>query len=500
MKKGGSQNAKKSRYWIPRFPNPNRKQPVLSLSFADIKEKTFSETRKKMCQIIKNLYNTHTFLLKGNLLNEYEKQFFQSISPDMEDYMASLSLKSLCGFLSRFYHKKVILLLDEYDTPMQEAYLHNYWNELVSFSRSFFNSTFKTNPYIERAIMTGITRVSKESIFSDLNNLEVVTTTSAKYSTSFGFTEQEVFDSLDQFGLSDKKEDVKNWYNGFTFGKQTNIYNPWSIINYLDKQILQPYWTNTSSNRLAGKLIQKGNQNTKEIMEDLLAGKSLVTQLDEQIIYNQLDESETAIWSLFLASGYLKVKNYHLGATEYEDWAQTYELEFTNFEVKLMFQSIIRGWFTPAHSDYRHFLHALLTDNVEAMNLYLNRISLSIFRYFDTGTHPSDKEEPERFYHGFLLGLIVDLKGRYQITSNRESGLGRYDILLEPKNLNENAILIEFKVHNPKKESSLEETVQTALSQIEEKKYDTTLIEKGFSPSNIRKYGFAFKGKVVLIG
>lgn len=474
--------------------------PVLFLSFADVKENTFSETRKKMCQIIKELYNAYSFLLEGDILNEYEKQFFQNISPQMEDYMASLSLKSLCSYLSRFYRKKVIFLLDEYDTPMQEAYIHGYWNELVSFTRSLLNSTFKTNPYIERAIMTGITRVSKESVFSDLNNLEVVTTTSTKYSTSFGFTEDEVFSALDQFGLSEKREEVKKWYNGFTFGTQTDLYNPWSIINYLDKQVLQPYWTNTSSNGLVGKLIQEGNPNTKEIMEDLLAGKTFVTQIEEQIIYQQLEKDETAIWSLLLASGYLKVKNYRFGSTLYEEWAQTYELELTNFEVKILFKSIIQGWFRPAYSDYNNFIQALLADDLEAMNLYLNQISLSVFSFFDTGNHPSGREEPERFYHGFVLGLIVELNGCYRIRSNRESGLGRYDILMEPVDLKDDAIIIEFKVYHSRREGSLEETVQTALKQIEDKRYSVALTDKGIPLERIRKYGFAFRGKEVLIG
>ena len=272
--------------------------PVLFISFADVKETTYIQTKKKICRIIKALYNKYDFLLENDLLNESEKNDFLNISVDMEDNEASYSLKALSDYLLRYYKKKVIILLDEYDTPMQEAYVNGYWDELVSFTRSLFNATFKTNPYLERAIMTGITRVSKESIFSDLNNLQVITTTSEKYMDCFGFTEEEVFAVLDEYGLSLKKHEVKTWYDGFSFGKQKDIYNPWSIVNYLDKRQIGTYWANSSSNSLAGKLIREGSRNVKENFEVLLQGKSMIVEIDEQIVYDQLSEDESAIWSL----------------------------------------------------------------------------------------------------------------------------------------------------------------------------------------------------------
>lgn len=241
--------------------------PVIFISFADVKEISFSQARKKICSIIKTIYNQYRFLLEGNNLDESEKKDFRSVSDEMESYKASDSIKALSNYLSRYYGKKVIILLDEYDTPMQEAYVNGYWQELVAFTRGFFNSTFKTNPYMERAIMTGITRVSKESIFSDLNNLEVVTTTSEKYEDCFGFTEEEVFAALDEYGLSDRKGEVKRWYDGFTFGRKTDIYNPWSISNYLDKRQFAPYWANSSSNSLVSLLIRQGNAQTKTIID-----------------------------------------------------------------------------------------------------------------------------------------------------------------------------------------------------------------------------------------
>lgn len=474
--------------------------PVISLSFANVKEKSFQATRKKICQLLSKLYAEHSFLLNSGLLYETDARYFKRVAEDMDDSDASLALYQLSDFLYRYYGKKVIILLDEYDTPMQEAYVDGYWEELVGFTRSLFNSTFKTNPWLERAIMTGITRVSKESIFSDLNNLEVVTTTSNKYEVSFGFTEEEVFTALDECGLSGKENEVKYWYDGFIFGKNKDIYNPWSILNFLDKAVLTTYWANTSSNSLVGKLIREGNRNIKERFEVLLKGETIRTPIDEQIVYNQLDYDEAAIWSLLLASGYLKVLSYEDEALIEEGSEPEYELALTNYEVKRMFNSMVRGWFSPVRADYNDFIKALLLGDKKAMNAYMNRVALNTFSYFDTGNRPSS-EEPERFYHGFVLGLIVELQNRYVITSNRESGFGRYDVMLEPKNpQSDNAIILEFKVHDEEGEETLKDTVAAALEQIEKRQYAAQLIARGILKERICSYGFAFQGKKVLIG
>ncbi len=474
--------------------------PVLFISFAGVKENSYLQTRKKICNIIKETYSHCYFLLKGDILSEHEKQDFQNISADMEDYEASDSLKSLSYYLFRYYGKRVIILLDEYDTPMQEAYVNGYWEDLVLFTRNLFNSTFKTNPYMERAIMTGITRISRESIFSDLNNLEVVTTTSSKYADCFGFTEAEVFEALDKFNLSDRKQEVKQWYDGFTFGNQTDIYNPWSILNYLDKKQFGTYWANSSSNGLVGKLIREGSKELKVSFESLLQGESITTEIDEQIVYDQLNEDEQAIWSLLLASGYLKVKHFKAYLSDFGEWKQEYELQLTNFEVRTMFRTMVKKWFVSAVSVYNDFVKALLLGDVDAMNDYMNHVAEITFSSFDTGKKLS-KSEPERFYHGFVLGLIVDLAGRYVLTSNRESGFGRYDVMLEPLYPNrDDGIILEFKVFQPKKEKDLEDTVKVALKQIDEKSYEACLIAKGIEKERIRKYGFAFNGKEVLIG
>ena len=474
--------------------------PVIFFSFAKIKQTTYKETIEKIKKIIFDLYQEYAFIGKWNGLTDKEKENFNNISYDMSDVIAQEAIVDLSNYLSRYYGKKVIILLDEYDTPMQEAYVNGYWEELVAFTRSLFNSTFKTNPYLERAIMTGITRVSKESIFSDLNNLEIVTTLSTKYETSFGFTEKEVFNALDEQGLPDEKEDVKKWYDGFIFGKQKDIYNPWSIINFLDKKEYNTYWADSSSNGLINNLVQKGSPYIKMMMETLLKGEIINVPIDEQIVFSELDYSEDAVWSLMLASGYIKVISAD-ALTGDRRKARMYRLALTNFEIQLMFEKMILRWFIPAKNETNEFIKALINGDVEAMNEYMNKVTMKTISYFDTGNVPSD-EEPERFYHGFVLGLMVDQTENYIITSNRESGFGRYDIMLEPKDKNNThypGIIIEFKVINPRKENSLEETVKAALKQIEEKNYDAELIKKGVNKDNIHYYGFAFKGKEVLI-
>ena len=473
--------------------------PVIFLSFAAIKQNNYQDTIAKIKKIICSLYQSFIFLKDWDGLTDEEKNNVKRISEDMSDVTAQSAINELSNYLSRYYGKKVIILLDEYDTPMQEAYVNGYWEELVAFTRSLFNSTFKTNPYLERAIMTGITRVSRESTFSDLNNLEAVTTLSPKYTTAFGFTEQEVFNSLDEFELSDQKEEVKAWYDGFVFGKERDIYNPWSIINYLDKKEYRTYWADSSSNGLVSKLIQQGSSKTKIIMGELLDGKSIKTKLDEQIVFDQLDGNTEAIWSLLLASGYLKV--------DYFDFAKAngnniYELSLTNFEVKKMFEKMIDNWFKTRDDSSSEFVGALLKGDLEAMNYYINEITANIFSCFDVAGKEESRIRPENFYHGFVLGLMVDQSENYIITSNRESGFGRYDIMLEPIDKNNDkypGIIIEFKVINSRKENSLEETVKAALNQIEEKNYDAELIKRGVNKENIHHYGFAFKGKEVLI-
>ena len=512
--------------------------PVIFLSFADIKADNFKDTKNDLVSVINDAYKQHSYLLKSDKLTEAEKNMYEQldnyannadINKKISNEIVCRAIKTLAGMLYKYYGKKVIIILDEYDTPMQEAYVNGYWDELVAFTRSLFNLTFKTNPYLERGIMTGITRVSKESIFSDLNNLKVVTTTSREYATSFGFTEKEVFDALDEVNMSNEKAAVKEWYDGFTFGDVKDIYNPWSIINYLQTGKIDSYWTDSSSNGIVNKLIKTGTPDVKEAMAVLISGGVIEKKIDEQIVFDQLDKNEDAIWSLLLASGYLCIESYkEVGRLK----RKIYGLKLTNLEVERMFEVMIEQWFGKEKFNYNGFVKSLLNGDIESMNEYMNRVTRGVISYFDTGKTPSD-EEPERlascydcrgvangsslnccsnlyamteksahFYHGLVLGLMVDQVDNYILNSNRESGFGRYDIMLEPIDKNNEklpGIVIEFKVFNQKKEDTLEETVENALRQIKEKDYDAELIKRGVKEENIQHYGFAFRGKEVLI-
>ena len=470
--------------------------PVLFLSFANIKGNTYKAAREGIIQAIVRLYGKYDFLRREDFMARQDLEYFDSVSSEMSDTVAALALSSLSDYLSRYYGKKVLIFLDEYDTPLQEAYVNGFWQDLVDFMRGIFNAAFKTNPYMERGLLTGITRVSRESIFSDLNNLTVVTTTSEKYCTQFGFTEKEVFDALEAYGLTAQKEKVKYWYDGFSFGQRKDLYNPWSITCFLEERKYKPYWVNTSSNKMIAQLIQRGTPEIKIMMEDLLEGKELVTEIDEEIIFEQLGKKKNAIWSLLLASGYLKVNQI------YEDEKTdrfVYHLTITNREVRMMFEDMIRDWFSEEDVPYNEFIKAMLSGDVKAMNRYMNTVSLATFSYFDTAKNSFAENAPERFYHGFVLGLVVELMGRYKVNSNRESGYGRYDVMLEPLNSEDPAFILEFKAQDSD-EKNLEKTVESALNQIKDKKYESELIARGIEKERIRCYGFAFQGKRVLIG
>lgn len=468
--------------------------PVIFLSFANVKADNYETAREGMFQELVDVYDRNAFLLDSDRLTAREKELFQKIKEDMSDMTAARSLLRLSNLLYKHYGKRVLIFMDEYDTPMQEAYVNDYWHPLSEFMKKLMNSTFKTNPALERGMLTGITRVGKESVFSDLNNLAVVTTTTKLYESAFGFTEKEVCHALTEFQLEDKYAQVTRWYDGFRFGTQDHMYNPWSIINFLKFQEFSAYWTNTSSNRLIGSLIQSAGAPVKMVMADLMRGHCFHTSIDEQIVFDDLARNEHAIWSLLLAIGYLKAADYEINVNGKKDYALT----IVNFEVRQMFGDLFLSWFSACSYDYNDFIKALLRNEIESMNHYMERIVRTVISSFDAGTKPSEQSQPEKFYHGFVLGLMISLTDRYVITSNRESGFGRSDTLLEPKNHLDDGIIFEFKVLDSRKEKDLEDTANAAIRQIIRKKYAAAL-ETACKKERIRIYGFAFRGKELLI-
>ena len=468
--------------------------PVIFLSFADVKQNNYNDMVQKIKNIITDVYIQYSYIIENSAMTALEYEQWQRVNYNMDDVTAQDSIKNLSKWLCEYYKRKVIILLDEYDTPMQEAYTGEFWDKFVSFMRSFFNATFKTNPYLERALMTGITRVSKESIFSDLNNLNVVTTTSKEYEDCFGFTEEEVYKALEVYNMADEKEKVKKWYDGFTFGDISGIYNPWSITNYLDKREYRAYWAYTSSNSLINRIIRTASSDIKCKMEDLLNGKEIVVNFDEQIVFDQLGKNDSAIWSLMMASGYLTASEVEYRGELRTPW---YHLKITNLETRAMFNQMFIDWFGSVQESYGRLVQALIKGDIESMNAYMNRITLSTFSFFDVG---GEYQEPERFYHGFVLGLMAEQTENYILRSNRESGFGRYDVMMIPKREELPGIIMEFKVRSSRKERTLEETVKAALTQIEENNYDEELLTLGVKKERILHYGFAFDGKEVLIG
>ena len=466
--------------------------PVINITLADIKEKTHEGAINEIKLIIQSIFNSFTYLADSDKLTSIDKKRFEAHIEDPAVESLARSLRFLSELLYKHHGKKVLIFLDEYDTPMQEAFSSGYWNEIVEFIKNMFNATFKTNPYLEKSLITGITRVSKESIFSDFNHVSIVSTLSKQYETAIGFTEEEVFAAMDEYGLTEK-EKVKFWYDGFNFGNHSAMYNPWSIINYLKYQEFKPYWANTSSNGLVSLVLRQASLDLKMEMERLLDGKSIKTSIDEQLMFDNLTGGgeDVSTYSLLLASGYMTGTL----LVNDEDEGEIYNIRITNHETRRMFKSLIKKWFSGRHNQYNRFVTALLAGSLEEMNYYMANVSSNVFSFFDTGINAA-----ENFYHAFTLGLMVELRDRYIITSNRESGFGRYDIMLEPRNKNsDDAIIIEFKVFKEMHEDTLKDTAAAALKQIEEKQYAAVLMEKGISAEKIRKYGFAFKGKEVLI-
>lgn len=469
--------------------------PVISVSFGSCKGFDYEQAIRGLAYNLYDMYDVHSYLMKSTELTEREKQeyekmkyqFFEGRKEGMEK-----AIGLLCTLLCKHHHVKPIILLDEYDTPLLEAYADGYWDEMIGTCRQLFHNAFKENEYYSRAIITGVTKISKNSLFSDMNNIEVYSVTSDGYSDCFGFTEQEVKDALKCQNI-DKMSDVKAMYDGFIFGNQKDIYNPWSISNYMRHGELRAYWTMTSSNKLIGDIIRRHPVRCKHEIEQLMTGKPVHKVINEDITFQYLDGDENSLWSLLLSVGYIKAEN----VVKRKNLIEC-DVTVTNEEVMSMFQYEIVSMFQNGYFEYSRFTKAFLEHNMEEVNDILTDISYSSMSYFDVANGPAERT-PENFYHGLVLGLIVSLKDRYRIVSNRESGRGRYDIAMYPLYESDDAFIMEFKVFDKRRENDLEDTVANALQQIEGKCYETDLLAEGISKERIYKLGFAFKGKDVLV-
>ena len=474
-----------------KYRNLQGTYPVLFLSLAGVKNDNYEGAVRSIRFEVSDLCRRIKHNLNLEKLSRDDRNIIESMSADISEDEILTAIKLLSGILSRYYGKKVIILLDEYDTPMIEAYFCGYWDKMSKFMRMFFNNALKTNPYIEKALLTGITRVSKESMFSDMNNLYVASITKHRYETAFGFTEAEVFAALEHVNLGKYKKRVKQWYDGFVIGRCSDIYNPWSITRFIDSGgEFDTYWANTSSNVLVSSLISKGSRTLKCSMEDLMNGIPVEAVIDENIDFASLEYEDAAVWGLLYTTGYLKADSVH---------DDVYTLSLTNVEINKMFARMFRKWFARTSGNFGDFQKALIKGDIEEMNYYMNMVTTMTFSYFDCGMGYGIIDETERFYHGFVLGLIAQLSDDFYITSNRESGIGRYDIMMESKDREKDSYIIEFKVFDSRKDKSLEECAARALEQIECKEYDKALVARQIEAYKIRKYGFAFEGKRVLI-
>ena len=460
--------------------------PVIYVTLKDAGLMNYNLMMMQLKTIMMEVYYEHRYVLEKEEMSEGERKIFnRMLSAEANDIDIMNSLKILSKILYQYYNKPVILLIDEYDVPLQNAYIQGYYEEAVSFYRTFYGVTFKDNPYLEKTVITGVSRVAKESIFSGANNFDVYTVLDDEFSDDFGITEEEMEKAIQDFGIEEDRKEIKKWYDGYRIGNTEGIYNPWSILNYLKNKQLKQYWVNTSSNDLI-KLVLKNSSTIKEKMERLLKDEEIEVPINLETIIVGIENNEDNIWGLMLGTGYLKV-------TEVVNLAEhIYKVKLPNYEIKLLFQQIINDWFKNKviGNDLKSILKDLVTLNLDEFERKFRVLVKEMFSYMDVGENTA-----ENFYHAFVLGMLVGLKDTYYVNSNRESGYGRYDIMLEPKEKSGNSFIMEFKVLDDIKEKTIEDTIKNAKEQIDKKEYEAILKEKGYT--NITKMVFAFKAKEV---
>ena len=448
--------------------------PVIFISLKGLKEKTWENCFNEIKALISKLYNEFEFIKK--VLNESELNIFDKIWLKKDDGEYTNALKNLTSFLYKYYKKEVILLIDEYDAPLINAYEYGYYDEAILFFKVFYGEALKTNLYLRTGIMTGIIRVIKAGIFSDLNNLKVYSILDKEYSDFFGFTQEEVKKALEDFKIEYELPDVKSWYDGYKFGN-SEVYNPWSILNFLQHKELEAYWVKTSSNFLIKEALKNTNLDVKESLEDLFNGENV-----EEVITGNSDLSSLLsyhdIWELLLFSGYLTIDK--------KIDKKLYSLRLPNREIKELFKDEFID-ISFGESQFIKTMESLKRNKLEDFEKNLQKILLNSTSYQDT--------KNEDFYHGLILGMTLYLDSQYYVTSNKESGLGRYDVTIEPKNKNNKGYILEFKV--TKNEEDLEKEAKQAIEQIISKKYDISLKERGIK--DIIILGVAFCGKLVKV-
>lgn len=464
--------------------------PTIYLTFKDEKHDKFEDFQMKLAFFVSEIYKKHYYLYES-LTFQVDKDYFDKIINKVSTKAElEMSLKNLSKYLYDYYGEKIIILIDEYDTPIQHSYFSGIYDDTIAFMRNFLSNTLKDNIYLEKALLTGILRVARESIFSGLNNLDVYSILKEGYSDKFGFTEVEIEKMLNDFNIVKEKDEFKRWYNGYLFGN-TVIYNPWSTLSYLkDKnEYFMPYWVNTSENKIIKTILAKGSDGLKKSFEELLKGNTIETAIDENIIMADIEANENNVWSFLLLSGYLKVVN----KIRKEDEIY-YEVAIPNVEVKHMYNKIIKDWASESYvsSEYNEMLKALINFDYEVFEeIFIDYVEKSL-SYFDVSG-----EEPERVYHSFVLGMLVALNNTHYVLSNRESGYGRYDVMVIPKDITKPGIIIEFKRARKNNKKTIEQLIEEAKKQIEDKKYETELLSRGIT--DIKKLVIVFKGKEVSV-
>ena len=458
------------------------KYPVIFISLKDLKGNSWKENFILIKKYIKNIY-MEFYNLKDKL-NPIFKNDFEKIVMEKEDADWLYALKNLSNYLYEYYGEKAIILIDEYDAPIINAFDKGYYNEAINFFQTFYSSALKTNNSLKYGILTGITRIIKEGIFSGLNNLKVDTILNKKYSEYFGLLESEVIEMLDYFGMKYKIEEVKEWYNGYLFG-ESEVYNPWSIVNYIDNGEIKAYWANVSGNTLLENMLNHAGESVYEDLKRFTDGESIEKYISDGTTIKSLLSNDDEIWQLLLYSGYLTKDE----KQEKESDSNVYNLKIPNKEIRKYFGNMFLNRFFGTEVKTNVLIKALEGEDIKKFEETLGEIMINMLSHFDL-----DKEM-EKIYQVFMIGLVGFLMGKYEIISNDESGYGRYDLAMIPIKSNEKAYLMEFKISKTKK--GMEESAEKALKQIDEKKYDTKLRARGIK--NILKIGIAFYGKEVKV-